>query len=72
MVNVAREGKDFRGICFHCGSRATKELLFKEEHCTVIERYCDPCSEKAARGEAFFFIRTLDTEPGDYARFATL
>jgi hypothetical protein len=37
------EFNDRRKRCVHCSNLATKDVVFKEEGVTVIERYCDSC-----------------------------
>jgi hypothetical protein len=48
------------GSCTHCGSPATKELLFKEKDGIIIERYCDKCADVILAGKEFFKIKTSD------------
>jgi hypothetical protein len=37
------EVNDKRKRCVHCSNIATKDVIFKQEGVTIIERYCDSC-----------------------------
>ena len=37
------EFNDKRKRCVHCANLATKDVVFKEQDVTIIERYCDAC-----------------------------